>query len=481
MEKTTAIPHTCEATARVVELEKRLTDVTRELEAIKAMHVRRSERMPSVKKEARAKGEIPALADGNKNREKDSRAKLPKELVRTHVAPEHCTCPKCGAAMQKTGETQDTIVERIPEQLVHRTVVNETRACGCGHEVSSQRPVRAWEQSDFGPKLVAHVVVQKVVDSKPLYRESKALARAGLKIHRNTLVDMFHGAAGALRPIWVRLLDRVADSALVLADETSIKVMALEKCRMAFMWVFLNKEVIAYCFAPGRSGETPRKVLGKSNGNQTILVDAYSGYNQLVRLDGWDRAGCISHGRRKMFEAKDSSPSAITALNFIRWMYVVEHDAEELGIKGTAEHLEMRRTRTLFIFREYYRWLVAERPLHGPQTKMGKAVRYALKQRHAWMRIFRDAAIPLDNNASESALRIVALLRKNALFVGHDESGENHAILLSLAATCQLHGVNPEEYLADVLIRVQTHPAARLDELMPQNWKILFASAPTAD
>ena len=291
---------------------------------------------------------------------------------------------------------------------------------------------------------------------------------------------MFHGAADAVRPIWARMVECVADSALVQADETSIKVLALEKCRMAFMWVFLNTQVIVYFFAPGRSGETPRKVLGKANGNQTILADAYSGYNHLVSLDGWDRAGCIAHGRRKMFEAKDTSPKAVTALDFIRWMYLVEHDAEDRGLKGSAEHLEMRRTRTLFIFRAYHRWLVSERPHHGPKTKLGKAIRYALRQRHAWMRIFRNAAIPLDNNASESALRVVALLRKNALFVGHDESGQNHAILLSIAATCQLHGINPEEYLADVLIRVQTHPASRLDDLLPHNWKKLFASAAAA-
>ena len=90
------------------------------------------------------------------------------------------------------------------------------------------------------------------------------------------------------------------------------------------------------------------------------------------------------------------------------------------------------------------------------------------------LRIFRNAAIPLDNNASEAALRVVALLRKNALFLGHDESGENHAILLTLVATCQLHDINPERYIADVLLRVQSHPASRLDELLPQNWKNLF-------
>jgi transposase len=78
--------------------------------------------------------------------------------------------------------------------------------------------------------------------------------------------------------------------------------------------------------------------------------------------------------------------------------------------------------------------------------------------------------LPLDNNASERALRVCALGRKNFLFVGSDEAGENLASLYSLIATCEANGVNPVDYLADVLIRVQTHPAARIDELLPHNW-----------
>ncbi len=54
--------------------------------------------------------------------------------------------------------------------------------------------------------------------------------------------------------------------------------------------------------------------------------------------------------------------------------------------------------------------------------------------------------------------------------MGNDEAGENLAGLYSLIATCEVNGVNPVDYLADVLIRVQTHPAPRIDELLPQNW-----------
>jgi transposase len=76
----------------------------------------------------------------------------------------------------------------------------------------------------------------------------------------------------------------------------------------------------------------------------------------------------------------------------------------------------------------------------------------------------------VDNNRSERHLRAAALGRRNYLFVGNERAGQNLAGLYSLVASCVANDVNPEEYLADVLLRVHTHPASRLDELLPHLW-----------
>ena len=102
---------------------------------------------------------------------------------------------------------------------------------------------------------------------------------------------------------------------------------------------------------------------------------------------------------------------------------------------------------------------------------MGDAISYALANWDALMLFLTDPHLPIDNNASERALRAAALGRKNYLFVGNDEAGKNLAGLYSLVASCEANGVNPFDYLADVLIRVQTHAASRIDELLPHNWK----------
>lgn len=71
-------------------------------------------------------------------------------------------------------------------------------------------------------------------------------------------------------------------------------------------------------------------------------------------------------------------------------------------------------------------------------------------------------------------MRIIALGRKNWLFVGHEAAGHNSAVLASLLATCVLCEVNPLDYISDVLIRIQTHPHSRIDDLLPHRWKVLF-------
>ena len=105
-----------------------------------------------------------------------------------------------------------------------------------------------------------------------------------------------------------------------------------------------------------------------------------------------------------------------------------------------------------------------------PKSPLGKAVTFAVNQRQSLRAFLRDPKIPLDNNIAERALRIIALGRKNYLFVLSEESGHNLAVLQTICHTCMLNRINPYEYIADILVRVGHHPASRLDELLPKAW-----------
>lgn len=139
---------------------------------------------------------------------------------------------------------------------------------------------------------------------------------------------------------------------------------------------------------------------------------------------------------------------------------------------GTAEHLELRRTyaRPLFI-----RLLLLARELrrmHAPKTLLGRAARYAWRNQIALGRSLRDTRIRLDNNPAEGALRIVALGRKNFMFVHSEEAGDELALLYSLVVSCTRLGVNPVEYIADVLDRIdKATDADAIAALLPHRWK----------
>jgi transposase len=186
---------------------------------------------------------------------------------------------------------------------------------------------------------------------------------------------------------------------------------------------------------------------------------------------GRERAGCLAHLRRRFFDAQSTAPEAAKrAMGFILDVYRVERAVLDADLLGTREHLEMRQTKSKAAMDEFRAWLLTEQPRHPPRGPMGEAITYALGNWDALTLFLTDPRLPIDNNASERALRVAALGRKNFLFVGTDEAGENLAGLYSLIATCEVNGLNPVSYLADVLLRVQTHPAGRIDDLLPHNW-----------
>ena len=130
----------------------------------------------------------------------------------------------------------------------------------------------------------------------------------------------------------------------------------------------------------------------------------------------------------------------------------------------------MRQTRSKSTLEKLHAWLVQRKNSYLPKSGMGAAIRYALDNWTELTRFLDDVHVPPDNNRSEAALRVAALGRKNFLFVGHEDAGDNVAALYTLVATCEAHGVNPFEYLRDVLVRVSTQPAADIDALLPHRW-----------
>ncbi|HTZ86366.1 MAG TPA: IS66 family transposase [Solirubrobacteraceae bacterium] len=379
-------------------------------------------------------------------------------------------CPYCGEMAQPIGTGKFTTEwDYVPGYFVRRRHIQETVACSCGkHIARAEAPLRVFDRTQYGPGLIAYLIVSKCGDSMPTYRAEKHFARLGVPIARSTLGDLIHRAAEILTPLYDRLLARIVADAHCQADETSFRLLNRPEKR-GFVWTFLAGRLIAYVFSGDRSGQTPARVLGGTTGS--LVVDAYTGYNDVTDVDGRTRAGCWSHARRYLFRALGPAPEAREALDMILELFRVERDAVERGTFGTNEHARMRRDRSEPVVAQIQTWVAEQRPKHLPAGPMGAALRYITNQWKPLTVFLSDPKIPIHNNASESALRIVALARKNSLFFGNEQAARHFSVLYSLVQTAEHHGVNALAYLEDVLMRVQTHPAARIDELLPDLWK----------
>lgn len=458
--------------ARINELEHKMALAEKQIVGPK------SERMPTPDEEAKKrepKGGRGGYRNPKKRREnKEAMAALPACIVPHPIPDDERRCPHCGEDVRPIGSgEQSPEFDWEPGKFVRRVHVVETGRCRCKmHYARGAAPVRVQEGCTYGPGFLAKLAVDKCADAIPLYRIEKQMRRAGIPISRSTMNDLILLAGRICAPLWWAALAEVRRDEHLQADETSFRLQtSTNRC---FVWTFLSSELCVYIFSDSRSGDTPNGLLVGTKGSLT--VDGHTGYNRVTEIDGRERSGCWSHARRYLFEAWPTAPEARNGLDIILDLFMVERLAINRGIAGTSKHHALRRERSVPILNRMLLWMKDVYPSYEPSSAMGVALRYIKNQWPRLATFIDDPRVPIHNNASEAALRIVALLRKNSLFFGNEDAARCYMVLLTLIATCDKHDINPEVYLADVLIRIQDHPANRLAELLPHRWKALNGS-----
>ncbi|MCP3998973.1 MAG: IS66 family transposase [bacterium] len=167
-----------------------------------------------------------------------------------------------------------------------------------------------------------------------------------------------------------------------------------------------------------------------------------------------------------------------TALAFITQLYQIERKAKGMN---SRKRRRFRRKHALPVLNAFKEWLDEKAKIYLPKSEMAKAIGYVLRQWDALVRYTENGDLEIDNNAAERALRRVAVGRKNWLFAGNDDGGRRAAIMYSLIASCQLHGIDPFHYLTDVFRRLPTQPPDALAELTPRAWAAAQAEAASDD
>jgi transposase len=424
------------------------------------------------------------------------RKKLPPELVRQRieytVEEDKRRCECCGEVMQPFGEEVSEQIEYYPASLFVLEHAKIKYAClkKCAEKpVTAPGPEKVVDKGLAGPGLLAWNVISKFGDHQPNYRQEDIFARHGLEISRSTQCGWQAIVAELLEPLYGRMILLALRSGKLHTDDTTIRVLdpGRGKTREARFWVYYGDDehpLVVFDYTPNRSRDGPEKFLKGFKGY--LQADAYVGYNRIYAGSDVIEVACMAHARRHFFDAQDTDARAVQMLEMIRELYRIEELARPVIVEARKQpfekrtaalaqaytlRLQLRQEQSLPILARMKAWLDSRALDVLPKSPLGEAVTYALNQWVALMRFTENGALEIDNNFAENALRPIALGRKNFLFLGNDNGGHRAAILYSLIRTCERHGVNAWEYLRDVLVRISTHPASRIDELLPHLWK----------
>ena len=410
---------------------------------------------------------------------KANRGSLPAHLERIEqvVDIEDKACPCCGGALHQIGEDIAERLDVVP--ITFRVLVTRRPRYGCrGCEsavVQAPAPSRIVEGGIPTEALIAQVLVAKYADHLPLYRQAQIYARQGIQLDRSTLADWVGRAAWYLRPLRDHILERLRRSERLFADETTAPVLdpGRGRTKTGQLWAYARDDrpwggdtppMVAYVYAADRKGERAEAHLGDFAG--ILQVDGYGGYTALAkRRQQIVLAFCWAHVRRKFYELADNSPVAVEVLQRIAALYKIE---DEVRGAPAEQRQQIRNERSRVIVDDLRIFLEAKNRQVSAKAKLGEAIRYALTRWDGLSRFLDDGRVDLDSNAVERSIRPLALNRKNALFAGSDEGGDNWAVIATLIENCKLSGINPHTWLTQTLEKLANgHPANSVGELMP--------------
>ena len=405
------------------------------------------------------------------------RQKLPDHLKRVevvHDVPEgKKRCANCRKPLVKIGEDTSEQLEYTPGQC--HVIRNIRPKYACPEEceesgvVIAPPPEGPIEKGLPGPGMLSYVCVAKFDDHLPAYRQQEIFARQGVHIARQTICGWIGAASELLLPLVLLMKRRVLLSKKIHTDDVPVPVLdpTREHTREGRLWGYLGDDghpYVVFEFSPDHREVYPLEFLKDFRG--FLQCDAYKGYDKVPATI----VGCWAHCRRYFFDAEKSDPArSAIAVGFIRDLYKVEEAARELK---PEDRLKLRQEHSKRTIQEFKGWLDREELSILPQSAMGEAFTYVRNQWERLTRYLDDGDLDIDNNVAERANRNVAIGRKNWLFAGSDEGGRRAAVLYSVIESAKRNGVEPSAYLADLFARISTHPASRLAELLPDQWKL---------
>ena len=413
-----------------------------------------------------------------KKRTRRGRHPMPEHLERQTVILEPTSlppCPHCGQPPGCIGEEVSEELEFIPAKLVVKRTVRRKYACrcGCGVVHIAPLPPRLVPQSKLGLGLAVYLLLARFDDHVAYYTLERIFReRHDVVIPRQQMVQWVAQIAFLLQPLCQLMFQEMKKGRYLQVDETPVKVMDPEvqgKCARGYLWFYAVPGGDVFLdFQSTRGRDAPHAQLTHFSG--TIQTDAYEVYDSLKKvIPDLIRIGCAAHSRRKFYRAlKDSDRRAIWFIGQFRHLYRLEREAKDLTPENRHQLRQEKAAPIWVLIRDQAQAL---QPGLLPQSSLGKAVSYFLNEYAALTGYLASGIYEIDNNLVENSIRIPAVGRRRWLFIGHPDAGWRSAVIYSLIISCRRRGINPQDYLTDILRRLPSMDITHIGDLLPSRWK----------
>lgn len=369
------------------------------------------------------------------------------------------------------------------EVLEYRTPRYKPKGEAAIHHVPA--PANVLENSCVDVSLLAGLLVDKFAYHLPVHRQHQRLKDAGITVARSSLLNWCGRAIELLEPIVHAQYQSILTSRVLGMDETPIKAGKAKtkgKMKQGYLWpMYGDQDEVIFHFNPSRGSKVIQEQLGQQF-DGVLLCDGYAAYKTYAKNkdNNATLANCWSHSRRQFEAVKTIDPLACEeALQLIGALYHNEAHIRDHELEGQTK-LDYRTQHSEPIVKQFWQWCEAQqqRPDLFPKHPLQKALNYVRERIEPLQVFLSDPDVPLDTNHVERALRGIPLGRKNWMFCWTEMGARQVGIIQSLIVTCRLHGINPYQYLVDVLQRIAIHPAKQVEELTPRRWKTQFADHP---
>lgn len=386
---------------------------------------------------------------------------LPVVEQRHELGEDERACKVCGGQLEAmVGQTEDaeeiTVEERSYRLVLHR---RQKYRCACNANVATAPgPPKLISGGRYSPEFAVHVAVQKYAEHLPLERQVEIMARHGLETTSQALWDQLAAAAAVLQPSYEALGVWLRKQPLLHVDETGWPVNALDTKKPHWTaWCLCTEAATWFRIASAKSEAEGRRLLGEYHG--TVVADGYKVYKNLARgSPGYRLAHCWAHVLRKFRDTAENDFRSTWMLERIGELYKREREILLAAGGEVIQHLALRQEKLKPLLEEIRQWALAQSGLR--RGDFGKALAYVLSHWHGLTQLLEDAAVPLDNNPAERALRGLVVGRKNHYGSRSPRGADVSGLFYSLIGTARLRALDPSTYLRDAVHAALRQPGA---------------------